>query len=129
DVPPTGVGLNTLTCAVPTAAMSAAPMDACSCVALTYVVGLSTLFQRTTEPAMNLLPVTVNVNPVPPTTTDCGDSAERIGIGLTDGSTVTGGLADTRALLTKRRNSYWPAVFGVGTVHVRSMTPGPTSSA
>ena len=35
DVPPAGVGLNTVTCAAPAAAMSAAAIAACSCVALT----------------------------------------------------------------------------------------------
>jgi len=35
DVPPPGVGLNTVTCAVPAAAMSAAAIAASNCVALT----------------------------------------------------------------------------------------------
>src|SRR5260370_15045528 len=38
EVPPAGVGLNTDIWIVPAAAISAAPIDAWSCVALTYVV-------------------------------------------------------------------------------------------
>jgi len=34
DVPPPGAGLNTVTCLVPEAAISAAVMAACTCVAL-----------------------------------------------------------------------------------------------
>jgi hypothetical protein len=40
-------------------------------------------------------------------------------------STVTAGLVATRVKpwLRKRRNSYWPRVAGMVTVHVRFVTP------
>jgi hypothetical protein len=41
DSPPPGLGVNTVTEAVPAAAISPAPMVACSCVPLTYVVARS----------------------------------------------------------------------------------------
>ena len=51
DVPPPGVGLNTVTAAVPVAAMSLAGIAAWSCVLLTNVVVRLLPFQRTTDDA------------------------------------------------------------------------------
>ena len=49
DVPPPGAGENTVTCALPAVAMSAAGMAALNCVALTTVVVRSVPFQRTLD--------------------------------------------------------------------------------
>ena len=97
-------------------------------MAFTKVVARLAPFHRTTDDAANELPFTVNVNAGPPIATAPGDSEVAIGAGLSDGSTVTGGLVATRVvvLLTKRRNSYAPAVGGIVTVHVRLVTPVPT---
>ena len=73
EVPPPGAGVKTDTCAVPTAAMSAAAIAACSCVALTNVVARSDPFQRTTDAFVNDEPFTVNVNPEPPAIVAAGD--------------------------------------------------------
>ena len=96
EVPPPGAGVKTVTCAVPRAAMSSDPIDACNCVALTKVVGRLAPFQRTMEDDMNLLPVTASVNAVPPTAACEGESALAIGAGFSDGSTVRTGLVATR---------------------------------
>src|SRR5579871_1780654 len=66
EVPPPGVGLNTVTCAVPAVAMSVAEIAACNCVPLTYVVARPAPFQFTTEPAIKPVPFTVNVNAAVP---------------------------------------------------------------
>src|SRR4030042_2052634 len=66
EVPPPGVGLKTVTLAVPAVAMSAARIEAVTCVELTYVVVRSVPFQRTTEPLTKLVPLTVRVKPAPP---------------------------------------------------------------
>jgi hypothetical protein len=52
EVPPPGVGLKTVTAAVPVAAMSLAGIAACSVVLLTNVVVRLLPFQRTTDEAM-----------------------------------------------------------------------------
>ncbi len=96
DVPPPGPGVNTVTCAVPTAATSAAEIAACRLVLLTNVVGRAAPFQRTTESDMKLLPVTVSVSPGPPTLVLLGDSAVTSGAGRSDGSTVMVGLVAPR---------------------------------
>ena len=77
---------------------------------------------------MNLLPFTVSVNAGPPAMAKFGESDVATGVGLTDESTVTKGLFAARMFspLTNRRNSYVPAVSGIVTVHVRSVTPSPT---
>src|SRR5438552_10429878 len=62
--------------------MSLAGMAAWSCVLLTNVLVRFTPFQRTTEPATNLLPVPVNVNPGPPWTALLGESEVRTGTGF-----------------------------------------------
>jgi hypothetical protein len=63
EVPPPGVGLNTVTRAVPAVAMSAAGIAAVNRVDEIYVVVRFAPFQRTTEPLTKPLPVTVSVNP------------------------------------------------------------------
>jgi hypothetical protein len=82
DVPPPGVGLNTVTLAVPALAMSAAVIAAVSCVVLTYVVVRSTPFHLTTELLMKLVPLTVSVNAAPPAVADEGLRLEVVGTGL-----------------------------------------------
>src|SRR5207302_1826184 len=67
DVPPPGVGFNTVTCAVPAALISTAVMAACNCVALTYVVVRPAKFQFTIElPLTKPVPFTVRVKAAPP---------------------------------------------------------------
>jgi hypothetical protein len=66
DVPPPGVGVNTVTDVVPAVAISAAVIWAVSCVWLTNVVGRLLPFQRTTDVMAKLLPVAVSVNATPP---------------------------------------------------------------
>ena len=62
-MPPPGVGLKTVTCAVPALVKSVAGICAVSCVALTKVVARLLPFQRTTEPLMKPVPLTVKVMP------------------------------------------------------------------
>src|SRR5215472_1162864 len=50
DRPPPGAGFNTVTSAVPTAAISEAVMAAVSCVELTNVVGRLAPFHSTADP-------------------------------------------------------------------------------
>ncbi len=63
EVPPPGDGLKTVTAATPALAMSPAGIEAVSWVALTNVVVRAPPFQRTTDPAMKLLPLTVRLKP------------------------------------------------------------------
>ena len=62
DVPPPGVGLNTVTVDVPAESMSVTGMVACSDDALTYVVTRFSPSIRTTEPETKFDPVMVIVN-------------------------------------------------------------------
>src|SRR6267378_1536476 len=62
--------------------MSAPGIAAVSCVAETYVVVRLVPFQRTTEPEMKFVPVTVSVNPGPPVVADAGVSPVVVGTGL-----------------------------------------------
>jgi hypothetical protein len=89
EVPPPGAGLKTVTCAVPTTAMSDAEITAISLVDEANVVTRSAPFQRTTEVPMKLLPVTVRVNAGLPATISPGDSPEIEGTGFGGGG---GGL-------------------------------------
>ncbi len=66
DVPPPGVGLSTVTEAVPAIVMSVAGMDAAIWVGDIYVVVRFALFHCTTERLTKLLPVTVRVRVPPP---------------------------------------------------------------
>ena len=65
EVPPPGVGLNTVTCVVPAVAMSAAGIAAVSRVAETNVVARFAPFHWTTELELKPLPLTVSVNATP----------------------------------------------------------------
>ena len=65
-VPPPGAGLNTVSCAAPGVATSAAAMLTASRDALRRVVGRSAPFQRTTALVANPLPYTIRVKPEPP---------------------------------------------------------------
>jgi hypothetical protein len=85
EVPPPGAGLNTVTWAVPPVAMSLAGMAAVTCVVPTKVVGRFTPFQRTTEEATKLLPLTAGVKAGPPAVALLGESKVRAGTGLSTG--------------------------------------------
>ena len=88
DVPPPGAGLNTVTCAVPAVPRSGAAIVDVSWVAETNVVARSAPFHRTIEPEMKFVPVTVSVNPDPPTTAAAGLSPVVAGTGLLGGAIV-----------------------------------------
>ena len=81
DVPPPGAGLKTVTFALPPVLISSAVMLAESCVLppLTNVVGRSVLFQRTTEFARKLAPVTIRVKALPPATLVLGARLVTVG--------------------------------------------------
>jgi hypothetical protein len=68
--------------------MSAARIDAVSCVALTYVVVRFVPFHRTTELEMKLVPFTVRVKPAPPAVTELGLRLVVVGMGLLAAVTV-----------------------------------------
>ena len=128
DVPPPGDGVNTVTCAVLAVARSAALIDARTCVPLTNVVGRGAPSQRTSEAAVNPLPLTVSVKGPPPAVARDGLIVETTGIGFMAADTVTAGLVATLVypLSRNRRNSYVPGVDGMLTVQVRVVTPPPT---
>ena len=81
-VPPPGDGLRTLMPAVPGAAISAAPIAAVNCVALTNVVGRALPFQRASELGVNPVPVSVSVKAGPPSAVLVGLKAVSVGLGL-----------------------------------------------
>jgi hypothetical protein len=72
EVPPAGVGVNTVTEAVPAVAMSLAGTAAVNCVALSGVVTSATPFHFTVEVLMKFVPVTVRVKPAPPAVAEEG---------------------------------------------------------
>ena len=82
EVPPPGVGLKTVACAVPAVAISEEAIAACSWVLLTSVVPRVDPFQLTTEAPVNPLPFTVKVNAAPPAEAVEGDSEVTEGAGL-----------------------------------------------
>src|SRR5579862_7374842 len=82
ELPPPGVGLNTVTRAVVEAAISVALMDALSCPAFTETVVRLDPFHLTTDPLTNPLPCTVKVNAAPPVVTNVGESEVIVGTGL-----------------------------------------------
>ena len=82
DVPPPGVGLNTVTEAVPAEAMSAAGTEAVSEVALPNVVVRAVPFHFTTEVLTKLVPVSVSVNVAPPASPEAGAIEVKVGEGL-----------------------------------------------
>jgi len=66
EVPPPGAGFVTVTGFVPAVAMSAARIDAVTCVALTNVVVLAVPLKFTAEVLTKFVPVTISVNAAPP---------------------------------------------------------------
>jgi len=82
EVPPPGAGLNTVTWAVPAAAMSAAVIAAVNWVEETKVVVRSAPFQRTTDPETKFVPFTVSVNAAPPAVREDGLRLVVVGTGL-----------------------------------------------
>jgi hypothetical protein len=85
EVPPPGVGLNTVTVAVPVAAMSLAGIAAVNWVEETKVVARADPFHRTTEPLMKFVPLTVRVKAAPPAATELGVSDVVAGEGFEGG--------------------------------------------
>src|SRR3989344_337495 len=85
EVPPPGVGLNTVTLNVPALARSVAGIVAVSLVAETYVVVLFDPAHLTMDVGMNLVPLTVRVNPRLPLTFDVGEIVVIVGTGLLGG--------------------------------------------
>src|SRR3989454_12577088 len=81
DVPPPGDGLNTVIWVVPAVVMSLEEMAARNSVLLTNVVVRSEPFQRTTDGATKLAPLTVSVNPAPPAVALLGESEPAPGAG------------------------------------------------
>jgi len=88
EVPPPGIGLKTVTLAVPWVTMSEASIAAVSWPEETYVVVRSTPFHRTFDVVMKLLPVTVMVNAGPPAVAELGEMDVRVGTGLLAGLMV-----------------------------------------
>src|SRR5206468_457004 len=82
EVPPPGVGVTTVTLAVPAAAMSAAAIAAVSWMGLTKVVVRTAPFQRTVEPLTKPLPLTVSVKARPPAVALAGLKPVTTGRGL-----------------------------------------------
>src|SRR3989442_544250 len=83
EVPPPGGGLKTVTEAEPALATSLAGMEAVSLVSLTKAVARSAPFQRTTDPAMKLAPLTVRLKAGAPACADVGLMAVMFGTGFT----------------------------------------------
>src|SRR5882762_6702640 len=82
DVPPPGVGVNTVTEAVPAVAMSAVVICAVSCVLLPNVVARWLPFHCTMDELMKFVPVSVSVKAAPPATTLLGDREVSVGLGF-----------------------------------------------
>jgi len=74
--------LKTVTLAVPAVAMSAARIEAVTCVEETYVVVRFVPFHLTTELEMKLLPLTVSIKPAPPAVAELGLRLVVVGTGL-----------------------------------------------
>ena len=81
EVPPPGLGVNTVTWAVPATAISEAGIEAVNRVEETNVVVRSVPLQRTTELFTKPLPLTVSVNAAPPAVRDDGLKLEIVGTG------------------------------------------------
>jgi hypothetical protein len=82
EVPPPGVGLKTVTEAVPAVAISEAGTAAVNWVALTNVVVKATPFHCTTEPATKFVPAIVRVKAGPPAVAVVGEIKPEVGTGL-----------------------------------------------
>jgi hypothetical protein len=74
EVPPPGLGLTTVTLAVPANTMSAASMAAVNWLLLTKVVGRGPPFQLTTDSGTKPVPLRVSVKLGPPGATAAGTS-------------------------------------------------------
>jgi len=82
DVPPPGVGLLTVTLAVPAVAMAVAGTEAVICASLTKFALTSVPFQCTLDEDTKPLPLTVRVKPGPAAVTAAGFSEVTAGMGL-----------------------------------------------
>ena len=82
EVPPTGVGLNTVIAGVPADAISTVKIAAVTCVELTKVVVLSEPPIRTTDELLKPVPFTVNVNAPSPAHLRVGEMEVTVGDGL-----------------------------------------------
>jgi hypothetical protein len=85
EVPPPGAGLVTVTFTGPAVAMSAAVIEAVTCVALTNVVVLAAPLKFTAEEALKFVPFTVSVNAAPPAIALVGEIEVVVGTGLLTG--------------------------------------------
>jgi hypothetical protein len=93
EAPPPGAGVNTLTCAIPTEAISAAGIVTMRCVALTdegarLVMFPLASFHWTTEQGTKLVPVTVKGNAAVPAVARAGESEVMVGTGREVGAVV-----------------------------------------
>jgi hypothetical protein len=82
DVAEHGLGLTTVTGAVPAVAIREAGTVAVSCVEETNVVVRTVPFQFTVEVETKFVPFTVNVNPGPPAAAQVGLSELMVGLAL-----------------------------------------------
>jgi hypothetical protein len=82
DVPPPGVGLKTVTPAVPIAAISSGEIEVVSWLLLIKLVVLLELFHRTIEVLTKFEPFTVNVKAEPPGGIEAGERLVMDGEGL-----------------------------------------------
>lgn len=80
--PPPGVGVKTVTCAVPALAIRLAVTCAVNCVAPTNVVDRSCPFHRTFELATKLVPVAVNTKAAAPAVAEFGLMPVSVGAGF-----------------------------------------------
>ena len=92
EAPPPGAGLNTVTSALPEAAMSLARIWAVSIVELTNVVPRGAPFQRISEAVTNPAPFTVKIKSEPPAGTEVGATEVIDGCGFCDGGFCGGGV-------------------------------------
>src|ERR1017187_1303895 len=83
------VALDTETFAVATDEICDTPIDVCSWLGLTKVVGIHVPFQLTTSPMAKPVPFTVRVNAAPPATAVGGSRLVMEGPGLPCASEVT----------------------------------------
>lgn len=82
ETPPPGVGLVTVTVAVPPLAMSAASIVACTLVLETNVVGRAPPFHRAVDEVTKFVPVIVSVKDGLPSSSTLGLSEVIVGTGL-----------------------------------------------
>jgi hypothetical protein len=82
EVPPPGVGVNTVTLADPPLAISEAGILAINCEVLIKFVGRLLPFHLTTDPLIKLEPFTVRLKSSPPEATVDGEIELNVGAGL-----------------------------------------------